>query len=102
MIRTPLHAIVCMTHHRPLWIASSQTKPTKDAIALAEGTYGTMVDESVRPPFPKSYPTGCLLGRVQLGECLTAEEYVAGSRWRGRGRGCGCGCGCAHLQVRQG
>lgn len=63
------------TYRGPLWIASSRKTPTKDSIALAEGTYGTMIDESVRPPFPSSYPTGCLLGRVELEDCLTAEEY---------------------------
>ena len=59
-------------HRGRLWIAATARNLTPDEIAAVEGPYRTTFPSSA---FPDHYPTGCLLGCVQLDDCLTRDEY---------------------------
>ena len=58
-----------------LWIASTQQEPDMEMVR-------SMVEQSKLlgrdvSKLPKSYPTGCLLGSVDLVDVITKEEYEA-------------------------
>ncbi|GFY56034.1 activating signal cointegrator 1 [Trichonephila inaurata madagascariensis] len=55
-----------------LWIHSAGKIPTKQDIADLENMYRHIYDDC---EFPKSYPHGCLLGCVDLVDCLPQDEY---------------------------
>ncbi|CAG5867045.1 unnamed protein product [Menidia menidia] len=49
------------SHRGRLWIAAAAKKPTPQEVA--------------EPRFPKDYPTGCLLGCVNMTDCLSQEQF---------------------------
>eukprot|EP00123_Amoebidium_parasiticum_P021418 comp6674_c0_seq1/m.2457 comp6674_c0_seq1/g.2457 ORF comp6674_c0_seq1/g.2457 comp6674_c0_seq1/m.2457 type:complete len:601 (-) comp6674_c0_seq1:395-2197(-) len=62
-------------HRGRLWIAAAAKVPTQDEIDVIERQYCELYnDPNMRFP---DYPTGCLLGCVDVVECLTREEYLA-------------------------
>ena len=61
-------------HRGRLWIAAAAKQPTEQDIAGVEGMYKVLYgDENVA--FPKQYPVSCLLGCVDLVDCLAQEGY---------------------------
>eukprot|EP00911_Craspedida_sp_UC1_P000218 UC1_evm1s165 len=61
-------------HRGRLWIAATVQKPDDDFIAEMVDTY-TRVNP--RYNFPETYPTACLLGYVDVEDCLAQEDYRA-------------------------
>ncbi|KAL7061374.1 hypothetical protein AAHC03_010059 [Spirometra sp. Aus1] len=62
-------------HRGPLWIAAAAKVPEDFEIQAVEEEcigYGAQ-----RSDFPKSYPTGCLVGRVNVDDVLPQSEYRA-------------------------
>ncbi|KAK9880543.1 hypothetical protein WA026_011780 [Henosepilachna vigintioctopunctata] len=63
------------TNHRgTLWIAAAAHKPDLDDISVVEKFYRNYYNEP-NLKFPTSYPTSCLLGCVEVDECLNQETY---------------------------
>lgn len=62
------------THRGRLWIASTAKPCTQDTIASLEQSY-KMIRNDENLQFPQSYPTGCLLGCVEVMDCLTQEQW---------------------------
>ncbi|XP_014233508.1 activating signal cointegrator 1 [Trichogramma pretiosum] len=60
-------------HRGRLWIASASKNPNEQEIANVEGMYKLKGENEMY--FPKSYPTGCLLGCVTVTDVLSQEEY---------------------------
>ncbi|KAK8732045.1 hypothetical protein OTU49_007156 [Cherax quadricarinatus] len=61
-------------HRGRLWIAAAAKMPTPDEIKQMEHAYSVLLkDENL--PFPHHYPTGCLLGCVDVIDVLPQEEY---------------------------
>ncbi|PIK47212.1 putative activating signal cointegrator 1-like [Apostichopus japonicus] len=61
-------------HRGRLWIAAGAKKPTEQEISVVEDSYRHIVgNENVT--FPSQYPTGCLLGCVDMVDCLAQEQY---------------------------
>ena len=61
----------------PLWIHATQKKPTVEEISYLEGTYSKFyqsIGEDM-PPFPERYLTGAVVGRVELIDVLSLDEY---------------------------
>jgi len=60
----------------PLWIHAAAHRPTEEAIRRVEQScldlYGDTPD---RPEFPSRYPTGVLIGRCELVDCLSQQDY---------------------------
>ncbi|KAK2718806.1 hypothetical protein QYM36_005971 [Artemia franciscana] len=62
------------THRGRLWIASAVKAPTQQEIKELENLYRHILkDENL--VFPEAYPTGCLLGCVDVSDVLPQEEY---------------------------
>ncbi|KAM3877415.1 activating signal cointegrator 1 [Diretmus argenteus] len=61
------------SHRGRLWIAAAAKTPTPQEIAEVEGTYRHIYNRA--PRFPKDYPTGCLLGCINMTDCLSQEQY---------------------------
>ncbi|CAK1553049.1 unnamed protein product [Leptosia nina] len=63
------------TNHRGrLWIASTVKAPDQSLIREIENRYRVLYPDK-QLKFPSFYPTGCLLGCVNVDDCLTQEEY---------------------------
>mmetsp|Transcript_3649 Transcript_3649/g.7836 ORF Transcript_3649/g.7836 Transcript_3649/m.7836 type:complete len:507 (-) Transcript_3649:30-1550(-) len=61
----------------PLWIHAAAKKPTEEEIKTVEEQYNQLYrDVENRPPFPSRYPTGVLLGRIELKEVVPRAQYV--------------------------
>ncbi|KAL9974438.1 hypothetical protein ACROYT_G011468 [Oculina patagonica] len=61
-------------HRGRLWIAAAAKQPTEQEIAAVEGMYRALYgNENIA--FPKQYPVSCLLGCVDLVDCLAQEDY---------------------------
>jgi len=60
-------------HRGRLWIASTAKKPSPEEIESIETFYKQLKGDI---EFPKRYPTGCLLGSVNVVDCLSQEEYI--------------------------
>eukprot|EP00301_Raphidiophrys_heterophryoidea_P023940 c7620_g1_i1.p1 GENE.c7620_g1_i1~~c7620_g1_i1.p1 ORF type:complete len:540 (+),score=142.31 c7620_g1_i1:127-1620(+) len=67
------------TEHRGrLWIASTVKEPSADEIRQMEDFYRTFYgDNSKHAVFPAHYPTGSLLGCVEIVDCLDTEQFKA-------------------------
>jgi len=64
------------TEHRgPLWIHASARRPTEEEVKEVQDMYSEFYGNE-RPEFPNRYPTGVLLGRVEMVDCMTHEEYL--------------------------
>ncbi|XP_015250119.1 PREDICTED: activating signal cointegrator 1-like [Cyprinodon variegatus] len=61
------------SHRGRLWIAAAAKKPTPQEIAEVEQMYRCLYKKE--PKFPKDYPTGCLLGCVNVIDCLSQEQF---------------------------
>ncbi|XP_010731092.2 activating signal cointegrator 1 [Larimichthys crocea] len=61
------------SHRGRLWIAAAAKKPTPQEIAEVETMYRHIYKKE--PRFPKDYPTGCLLGCVNVTDCLSQEQF---------------------------
>ncbi|XP_013857025.1 activating signal cointegrator 1 [Austrofundulus limnaeus] len=61
------------SHRGRLWIAAAAKKPTPQEIAEVEALYRHIYRKE--PKFPKDYPTGCLLGCVNVTDCLAQEQF---------------------------
>lgn len=60
----------------PLWIHAAQRIPTPEEISAVESQCAEMyTNVTERPDMPERYPTGVLLGRIELVDCLNDEEY---------------------------
>ncbi|XP_046753598.1 activating signal cointegrator 1 [Diprion similis] len=60
-------------HRGRLWIAAASKVPSTEEITALENRYRVLKNESIK--FPKSYPTGCLLGCVTVVDVLSEEDY---------------------------
>lgn len=61
------------SHRGRLWIAAAAKKPTPQEIAEVENMYRHIYKKE--PAFPKDYPTGCLLGCVNVTDCLSQDQF---------------------------
>ncbi|KAK2186526.1 hypothetical protein NP493_197g02014 [Ridgeia piscesae] len=62
------------THRGRLWIAATAQQPTPEEINNLEQTYTAMHNGALLP-FPQVYPVGCLLGCVNVDDCLEQDVY---------------------------
>ncbi|XP_024935817.1 activating signal cointegrator 1 isoform X2 [Cephus cinctus] len=60
-------------HRGRLWIAAATKVPNKEEISALEHRYRVLLGDSIK--FPNNYPTGCLLGYVNVVDVLPQEEY---------------------------
>nr|XP_056721884.1 activating signal cointegrator 1 [Euleptes europaea] len=56
-----------------LWIAATAKRPSPQEIAEAEASYKVLLRKDLE--FPKDYPSSCLLGCVDLIDCLSQEQF---------------------------
>ncbi|XP_056881571.1 activating signal cointegrator 1 [Takifugu flavidus] len=61
------------SHRGRLWIAAAAKKATPQEIAEVEAIYRHIYRKELR--FPNDYPTGCLLGCVNVTDCLSQEQF---------------------------
>ncbi|KAF9422321.1 hypothetical protein HW555_001911 [Spodoptera exigua] len=62
------------SHRGRLWIASTVKPPDQEVVRAIENQYRVLYPET-EVKFPSFYPTGCLLGCVNVDDCLPQEEY---------------------------
>ena len=63
-------------HRGPLWIHAASRRPTTEEIAAVEDKYRRLYGEvEDMPAFPERYPTGVLLGRVELVNIEDRKSY---------------------------
>uniref|UniRef100_A0A8D0B447 Activating signal cointegrator 1 n=1 Tax=Salvator merianae TaxID=96440 RepID=A0A8D0B447_SALMN len=61
------------SHRGRLWIAATAKRPTPQEIRELEATYKILLGNDLE--FPQDYPSGCLLGCVDLIDCLSQEQF---------------------------
>ncbi|KAK7486815.1 hypothetical protein BaRGS_00021962 [Batillaria attramentaria] len=61
-------------HRGRLWIAATAKSPPAQEVAEMEDHYRFFLKDP-NLEFPRDYPVGCLLGCVDLVDCLSQEEY---------------------------
>lgn len=61
-------------HRGRLWIAATAKQPTEHDIKAVEGMYRMLYGDQ-NMTFPKHYPVSCLLGCVDIVDCLAQEDY---------------------------
>ncbi|XP_069021750.1 activating signal cointegrator 1 [Embiotoca jacksoni] len=61
------------SHRGRIWVAAAAKKPTPPEIAEVEAMYRHIYRKE--PRFPQEYPTGCLLGCVNMTDCLSQEQF---------------------------
>ncbi|KAG7327256.1 hypothetical protein KOW79_008862 [Hemibagrus wyckioides] len=61
------------SHRGRLWIAAAAKRPTPQEIAEVEAMYRQIYKRDLN--FPEDYPTGCLLGCVNMTDCLSQEQF---------------------------
>ncbi|XP_044306527.1 activating signal cointegrator 1 isoform X2 [Varanus komodoensis] len=61
------------SHRGRLWIAATAKKPSPQEICELEATYRVLLQKELE--FPNDYPSGCLLGHVDLIDCLSQEQF---------------------------
>uniref|UniRef100_T2MCF0 Activating signal cointegrator 1 n=1 Tax=Hydra vulgaris TaxID=6087 RepID=T2MCF0_HYDVU len=62
------------THRGRLWIAATAKEPEKELIQQIENQYRLLNADKV-VDFPKEYPIGCLLGCVNVVDCMSNKDY---------------------------
>ncbi|KAK3746751.1 hypothetical protein QZH41_003564 [Actinostola sp. cb2023] len=62
------------SHRGRLWIATTVKTPIDEEIAVVEDMYAELYPNE-KLNFPKVYPTACLLGCVDITDCLNNDEY---------------------------
>ncbi|NP_001085378.1 thyroid hormone receptor interactor 4 L homeolog [Xenopus laevis] len=60
-------------HRGRLWIAAAAKQPSSQEISELETSYRVLLQKAVQ--FPKDYPTSCLLGCVDVLDCLSQEQF---------------------------
>ncbi|XP_068131763.1 activating signal cointegrator 1 [Hyperolius riggenbachi] len=60
-------------HRGRLWIAAAAKRPSQQEISELEASYRVLLHKDI--DFPKDYPTGCLLGCVEMADCLSQEQF---------------------------
>ncbi|XP_012865730.1 PREDICTED: activating signal cointegrator 1 [Dipodomys ordii] len=60
-------------HRGRLWIAATGKKPSPQEVSELQATYRLLRGKDVE--FPNDYPSGCLLGCVDLIECLSQKQF---------------------------
>ncbi|KAM8973281.1 activating signal cointegrator 1 [Pelodytes ibericus] len=60
-------------HRGRLWIAAAAKRPSPQEISEIETSYRVLLHKDVA--FPKDYPTGCLLGCVEIVDCLPLDQF---------------------------
>ncbi|KAM4829730.1 activating signal cointegrator 1 isoform 1-T1 [Thomomys bottae] len=60
-------------HRGRLWIAATGKKPSPQEVSELQATYRLLRGKDVE--FPNDYPSGCLLGCVDLIECLSQRQF---------------------------
>ncbi|XP_066448527.1 activating signal cointegrator 1 [Eleutherodactylus coqui] len=60
-------------HRGRLWIAAAAKKPSPQEISELEASYRVLLQKKVL--FPKDYPTQCLLGCVEVVDCLPQDQF---------------------------
>lgn len=61
-------------HRGRIWIASTAKEPVENDIKAVEGMYRALYGDKAIA-FPKHYPASCLLGCVDIVDCLAQEDY---------------------------
>ncbi|XP_063782427.1 activating signal cointegrator 1 isoform X2 [Pseudophryne corroboree] len=61
-------------HRGRLWIAAAAKRPSPQEISELEATYRVLLHKGIA--FPKDYPTSCLLGCVEVVDCLSQDQFV--------------------------
>ncbi|XP_025972072.2 activating signal cointegrator 1 isoform X3 [Dromaius novaehollandiae] len=61
------------SHRGRLWIAATAKRPSPQEISELEATYRMLLRKDVE--FPSDYPSGCLLGCVDMTDCLSQEQF---------------------------
>ncbi|KAF4804550.1 Activating signal cointegrator 1 [Turdus rufiventris] len=61
------------SHRGRLWIAATAKRPSPQEISELEATYRMLLQKDVE--FPSDYPSGCLLGCVDVIDCLSQEQF---------------------------
>ncbi|NXI58233.1 TRIP4 protein, partial [Chloroceryle aenea] len=61
------------SHRGRLWIAATAKRPSPQEISELETTYRMLLQKDVE--FPSDYPSGCLLGCVDVTDCLSKEQF---------------------------
>ncbi|PKU33142.1 hypothetical protein llap_16554 [Limosa lapponica baueri] len=61
------------SHRGRLWIAATAKRPSPQEISELEATYRMLLRKDVE--FPSDYPSGCLLGCVDITDCLSQEQF---------------------------
>ncbi|NWI10548.1 TRIP4 protein, partial [Crypturellus soui] len=61
------------SHRGRLWIAATAKRPSPQEISELEATYRLLLRKDVE--FPSDYPSGCLLGCVDMTDCLSQEQF---------------------------
>ncbi|KAJ6664105.1 hypothetical protein lerEdw1_008320 [Lerista edwardsae] len=61
------------SHRGRLWIAATAKRPSPQEICDLEATYKMLHQKELE--FPEDYPSGCLLGCVDLIDCLSQEQF---------------------------
>uniref|UniRef100_A0A8C2Y590 Activating signal cointegrator 1 n=1 Tax=Coturnix japonica TaxID=93934 RepID=A0A8C2Y590_COTJA len=61
------------SHRGRLWIAATAKRPSPQEISELENTYRMLLRKDVE--FPSDYPSGCLLGCVDITDCLSQEQF---------------------------
>ncbi|XP_073922291.1 activating signal cointegrator 1 isoform X2 [Castor canadensis] len=60
-------------HRGRLWIAATGKKPSPQEVSELQATYRLLHGKDVE--FPNDYPSGCLLGCVDLIDCLSQKQF---------------------------
>ncbi|XP_064313010.1 activating signal cointegrator 1 [Phalacrocorax carbo] len=61
------------SHRGRLWIAATAKRSSPQEIVELETTYRMLLQKDVE--FPSDYPSGCLLGCVDVTDCLSQEQF---------------------------
>nr|XP_058150317.1 activating signal cointegrator 1 isoform X1 [Dasypus novemcinctus] len=60
-------------HRGRLWIAATAKKPSTQEVSELQATYRLLRGKDLE--FPSDYPSGCLLGCVDLTDCLSQKQF---------------------------
>ncbi|XP_030670408.1 activating signal cointegrator 1 isoform X4 [Nomascus leucogenys] len=66
-------------HRGRLWIAATAKKPSPQEVSELQATYRLLRGKDVE--FPNDYPSGCLLGCVDLIDCLSQKQFKEQGNW---------------------
>ncbi|XP_065498105.1 activating signal cointegrator 1 isoform X4 [Caloenas nicobarica] len=70
------------SHRGRLWIAATAKRPSPQDISELQATYRMLLRKDVE--FPSDYPSGCLLGCVDVTDCLSQEQFNEQGSWMQR------------------